>query len=223
MSTTLRASVGQSRKFFYFRSSSFAKDLKFSFFFSFRMLGGKIVQDPTEMNVLVMTRLTRTSKLIYALCIAQFVVSSKWLSESATIGYFLPLEGYTITSEAFLAQQKCEIQRVLASPVRRRLFEGKIFYITPKVFPSITDLTRWILLCGGQVERTRQSNAKIQELNAKAPNTYVIISCENDLHLVAPFTKQNKNSYCNVCSTEYVMQAILQQQLTIEPHIIRTS
>lgn len=169
-----------------------------------------------------MTRVKRSSKLMYGLCVCQYIVSSKWLVDSAKEGYFLPLENYSLTDSDFISEYKCDIQKVLQSPLRKTLFEGKTFYVTPKVVPAIKDLVKWIELCGGKVEKTRRSNARIQDANLQLPGSYMIITCETDLHLVQALTKPGK-SYCSVCSSEYVMQSIMRQVLNLEPHLIRAS
>lgn len=169
-----------------------------------------------------MTRIRRSIKLIYGLCVCQNIVSSLWIIESAKAGYFLPLENFTLSDPDFESQHKCDMQKAVQSTNRKTLFDGKTFYITPKVFPNINDITKWIELCGGTVEKTRRSNARIQEANIQCRDSYIIITCENDIHLVASLTKPGKSSYCNVCSTEYIMQSIMRQTLTMEPHVIRT-
>lgn len=169
-----------------------------------------------------MTRVKRSSKLLYGLCVCQHIVSSKWVVESAKAGHFLPLENFALTDADFEAEYKCEIQKVLQSPLRKTLFEGKTFYVTPKVIPDMKDLTKWIELCGGKVEKTRRSNARIQDANLQTPGSYMIITCETDLHLVLALTKPGK-SYCSVCSSEYVMQSIMRQVLNLEPHLIRAN
>lgn len=187
-------------------------------------LGGNIVTDPAEATILVCSKLLRTVKIIYALITAKHIVSSKWLVESAKAGYFLPVDNYSHASaELVIDKVTCNIGRVLSSPIRRTLFQNKIFYITPKVSPSYKDICKWIELCGGKVEKNRKSNAKIQEINVKAPNTYIIISCENDLHLVSHFTRPSKHSYCSVCSTEFITQSIMTQMINMEPHIYNYS
>lgn len=186
-------------------------------------MGGKVVTDPAEANILVTTQLKRTVKIIYGLIVCKYIVSSRWLVECAKVGQFVPLEPYSYAANDLQVEKvNCNIGKVLSSSIRRTLFEGKTFYITPQVSPTSKDVTRWIELCGGTVEKTRQSNAKIQEINTKAPNTYIIISCETDLHLVAHFTRQSKHSYCNVCSTEFIMQSIMTQTVNMEPFVIKT-
>lgn len=56
--------------------------------------------------------------------------------------------------------------------------------MTPNVVPSRKALGELVILSGGQVEKQRRSVKAIQELN-KLTQTYIVISCYNDLALIA--------------------------------------
>lgn len=49
---------------------------------------------------------------------------------------------------------------------------------------------------------------KIHELNQLAPNSYIIISCPEDLHLLG-----FKHFVCYVCTSEFVLQSIMTQTI----------
>ena len=55
-----------------------------------------MTNNATEATHLVMTRVARTVKLILALATVRHLVSSKWVSDSAVAGQFLPLDNYRL-------------------------------------------------------------------------------------------------------------------------------
>jgi hypothetical protein len=57
---------------------------------------------------------------------------------------------------------------------------------------------------------------KIHEQNNLSANSYIIISCPNDSHLI-----NFKQFVCFVCTTEFVMQSIMLQTINFTPHMIK--
>lgn len=90
---------------------------------------------------------------------------------------------YTVKEVSVDQKITCNVPKVLSNPIRHELFKGKIFYVTPGITrPSVLVVWQIIESAGGTVEKKRRSWRRIQEL---APNTYFIISCNNDLHLIS--------------------------------------
>lgn len=76
------------------------------------------------------------------------------------------------------------VHGILSNPNRHELFKGKYFYVTPGIkHPSMNDVQKIIESAGGTVEHQRKSLRRIQELGPN--NTYIIITCRNDFHLVS--------------------------------------
>lgn len=71
---------------------------------------------------------------MYALCRAKYILKSSWLEESAKAGCFQAEENFWVPDlgTAF----KCNIPAVVKSPIRKYLFENRVFYITPSVVPG---------------------------------------------------------------------------------------
>lgn len=61
-------------------------------------------------------------------------LQSTWLEESAKAGYFQPEENYWINDLG--GTFKCNIPAVVKSPIRKMLFENRVFFITPSVLPG---------------------------------------------------------------------------------------
>lgn len=96
---------------------------------------------------------------------------------------------YTIEEISVDQQVICKIHKVLANPNRHELFKGKIFYVTPGVTrPSAFVVGQIIESAGGTVEKQRRSLRAIQECE---PNTYIVITTNNDLHLVADLIRSS--------------------------------
>lgn len=154
-----------------------------------------------------MTKPNRTIKFMYALVRSKFIVKSSWLEDSSTTGQFLPAENYWI-SDLSQANFKCDVQAVVKSASRNNLFENRVIYITPSVMPAPSYLRFLIELSGGKWEHNRRSVMKIHELNQQSPNSYIVISCPEDLHLLG-----FKHYVCYVATSEFILQSIMTQTL----------
>lgn len=76
----------------------------------------------------------------------------------------------------------CNIPKILKSSLRQHLFKSLTFFITPGItLPSNACLKEMIKSAGGMVESSRKSLDSMKNL---PPNTYFIISCAEDVHLV---------------------------------------
>jgi PAX-interacting protein 1 len=155
-----------------------------------------------------MTKPNRTIKFLYALCKAKFILNSSWLEDSAKNGYFQPAENYWIQDFQAKTNFKCDIPAVMKSPTRNKLFENRVFYITPSVTPAPVYLRWMIEQSGGKWEHNRRSVMKIHELNQQSPNSYIVVSCPEDLHLLG-----FKHYVCYVCTSEFILQSIMTQTM----------
>lgn len=147
------------------------------------------------------------------------ILSSKWIIESAKAGKFLPTDEYQWNDEQFNKTYRCDLQITIKSSIRKILFNGKTFYITPSVRPDIKVLIELIELSGGKVEKKRRSATQIADANSQQPESYIILTCTKDMHLLIDLTKPGKPNRI-ICATELVMTSIMQQKIEVEPHII---
>lgn len=129
---------------------------------------------------------------------------------------------YHLDDSTFRNSFNCKITDVLAAPNRRQLFANCTFHLTPSVRPIVRDLQQLIELCGGRVERSRRSAARIAEANQQSAGSYVILSCAADLHLLADLMRPGRPNRA-ICATEFVMMAILQQRIDMDKHVIKYS
>lgn len=168
-----------------------------------------------------MPYLARTNKLLYAICRGAYILPESWLKDSQMANKFLDETNYTFDTKEFNSQYKCDFNQTLNIKNRNRLFEGKYFFVTPSVVPSKKIVVDLIQNCGGVVERVRRSSAQIEATNINAPYSYVIITHENDLHLVADLLKNKKEKIRTVCNVELILSAILRQTFEVEPYAVK--
>lgn len=175
-----------------------------------------------------MSRLVRSFKLLAALPVVRHVLHSDWLVDSAKAGHFVEpgsrTGGYQLDDDGgtFSNSFGCNLTAIVAAPNRRLLFAGTTFHLTPSVRPTVRDLQQLIEMCGGRVERTRRSAARIAEANQQTAGSYVILSCASDLHLLGDLVRPGRTNRA-ICATEFVMMAILQQRIDTDKHVIKFS
>lgn len=168
-----------------------------------------------------MPYLARTNKLLYAVCRGIHILPEAWLKDSQIVNKFLDETNYTFDTKEFNSSYKCDFNQTLNTKNRNKLFEGRYFYVTPSVVPSKNVVVDLIHGCGGVVERIRRSSAQIEATNANSPYSYVIITHENDLHLVADLFKNKKEKIQTVCNVELILSAILKQTFEVEPYAVK--
>ncbi|KAF9824429.1 hypothetical protein SFRURICE_019674 [Spodoptera frugiperda] len=150
-----------------------------------RQLGGLVVSSAAEATHLVMEKLVRTCKLISSLVTVKHLLTPEWILESQRLNKFADEAKHGLRDEAFNKMFKCDVSEVLlCGEMRKKLFEGVTFFLTPCVKPSRGALTEMIELCGGKVEKNRRSYVSIQEMHNQKKYSYLVLTVPNDLHLV---------------------------------------
>lgn len=186
-----------------------------------KQLGGVLAKSYMDCTHLVMSHLARTNKLLLCIPLGVHILPETWLRDSSASEKFLDESGYVLDTKDFNSEYKCDFTQTLATKNRGKLFEGKSFWITPSVFPGKKFLTELIQNSGGVVEKIRRSQAQIEATNLSAPYSYVILTHENDLHLVADILKNKKDKVRVVCNVELVLSAVLKQTFEIEPYAVK--
>jgi PAX-interacting protein 1 len=186
-----------------------------------KQLGGSVAKNHQDCTHLVMPSLARTNKLLFCICREVHVVPEQWLRDSHTAQKFLDEASYSLDTKDFNSEYKCDFTQTLGTKNRNKLFEGKFFWITPSVFPSKSVLVELVQSCGGVVERIRRTSAQIEATNINSPYSYIIITHENDIHLVADLLKNKKDKIRIVCSAELIFSAILKQTFEVEPFAVK--
>lgn len=171
-----------------------------------RELGGILAVSWRDATHLIMSAPLRTVKLLCCLSRCKFIVSLQWLLDCSAKNTFVDESAYMLGDAEFEKNFNCNIEKALASPNRGTVLKGKIFFVTPSVIPSPSAMAEIIESAGGTMEKTRRTLAQIQEMNTEKLN-YIIITHENDLHLLSDILRANINVY----SAEIVLGAIARQ------------
>lgn len=172
-----------------------------------RELGGALAASWRDATHLIMSAPLRTVKLLCCLSRCKYIVNLQWLLECSAKNTFVDESAYMLGDPEFEKNFNCNIEKTLASPNRGTVLKGKIFYVTPSVIPAPSAIAEIIESAGGTMEKTRRPIAQIQEMNA-GKLTYIIVTHDNDLHLLSDVLRANINVY----SAEIVLGAVARQQ-----------
>ncbi|XP_011057373.1 PREDICTED: PAX-interacting protein 1-like [Acromyrmex echinatior] len=171
-----------------------------------RELGGALAASWRDATHLVMSAPLRTVKLLCCLSRCKYIVNLQWLLDCSAKNTFVDESAYMLGDSEFEKNFNCNIEKTLASPNRGTVLKGKIFYVTPSVIPSPSAIAEIIESAGGTMEKTRRPIVQIQEMNAGKLN-YIIVTHDNDLHLLSDVLRANINVY----SAEIVLGAVARQ------------
>jgi len=177
-------------------------------------LGGRVVEKAPDATHLVMPVLQRTASLLQAIPTVSWILSPAWLKQSKEKSEFEPESDHLLTNPEVEAMYQFSLTKTLARTDRNKLFSGKTFYVTPGVKPSYKIIHNIVEAAGGSVDsRRRRSVPQIKELNKnKDQPSYLIITCEDDLHIVQDVLKAKIGVY----NTEFVMGAVLRCELDFD-------
>lgn len=196
-------------------------------------LGAGLATNNRETTHLVMPTIMRTPKLLCCLPVVKFILSPRWIHESVQQGKLLDEQPYVLKDTELEHKMEIEIPKLLLLPARDQLFKGRTFYITPSVVPSRSVLRDIVESSGGKVVIQPKSIKSISELIQKDENAYNVISCPDDVHLLAELVKSkigelkliilkrtiHLNNYVitGIYSSEFILSAVLKQAIIGEP------
>ena len=152
-------------------------------------LRGGIANNNREATHLVMPTLMRTPKLLCCLPSVKFILSPQWLTDSLEHGEFLDEQPYVLKDTDLERKMNFNMVKLLELPQRDQLFKTKTFYVTPSVVPCRSVLRDVIENSGGKVVSQLKNTKTILELNQKEENSFIIISCTVDFHLLSDVIK----------------------------------
>merc|ERR1719471_450771 len=176
-------------------------------------LGGVMTETPGDCSHLVMTKLSRTNNFLMCLPTVKYVLSVKWLLESEAENRFISEESYALEDSEVEAKFNFSLSRTLARSSRDKLFAGKVFYLTPSVEPSMQVLTAIITASGGRVEnRRRKTTDQMKEFNSGGSVNYIVITCEEDIHLVTDVLRAK----LGVFNSEFVLNAVTKCEMDFD-------
>ncbi|ESO82380.1 hypothetical protein LOTGIDRAFT_236998 [Lottia gigantea] len=173
-------------------------------------LGLSVVQNAKDCSHVIIPSLSRTIKLFEAISVCKYILTRQWLDDSLDQAKLLDEEKYMLKDTKNEKEFSCCIIDSLHRAQIKPLFQGMTFYITPSVVPSTKDLTRIISNAGGTVVNRRPSAKTIlTQLDDKGKPTFIVITCNNDLHLCRDLFAQKINVY----NAEFVLTGVLRQEI----------
>jgi len=176
-------------------------------------LGGVLTESPNECTHLVMGKLSRTNNMLMCLPVVKHVLTTKWITDSGEAGKWANEEDYILEDPEVEKKFNFSLSKTLGRSNRDKLFVGKVFYITPSVQPCLKVLTNIITYSGGRVEnRRRKTTEQMKEINSGGSVNYIIITCEEDIHLVTDVLRAK----LGVFNTEFVMSAVTRCEMDFD-------
>nr|SVE73424.1 EOG090X027U [Daphnia atkinsoni] len=179
-------------------------------------LGAGVAHNNRDATHLVMPTFMRTPKLLCCLPTVKFILSPRWIQESVQQGKLLDEQPYLLKETELERKMEIDLLKLLSLPQRDQLLKGKTFYITPSVVPSRSVLRDIVESSGGKVVAQPKSMKAISELTHKDENSYIVISCATDFHLLNDVMKSKIGIY----SSEFILSAILKQAIIGAPYRI---
>lgn len=149
-------------------------------------LGGKITNVPNDCTHLVTNKITRTVKFLCAFNYCKFVVSTTWIFESGKHGKFLNEQDFILNDP----DGESQFQFNLSKSLQRRnspIFKNYVFYLTSGCIPSPNILKEIIESAGGIPVLKKSPTDNQLENMLKNGQKFVVITCNNDLHLCNKF------------------------------------
>jgi len=177
-------------------------------------LGAEVTSQAKFATHLVMPKMGRTISFLCAISYVKFILKPSWIRQSHKEKKLLDVADYRLQDPDFEKQFGCNITKTLQKPDRHKLFEGRVFYLTPSIFPSWKKLKVVIEAAGGSVDNKRRRNVEqIREVNkADRDPVYLIITCEHDLHIVTDILKAK----IGIFNTEFVKSAVMRGKMDFD-------
>lgn len=191
-------------------------------------LGGMLTDNPTDCSHLVMGKLARTDKLLMCLPVVKHVLRTTWITDSDEAGRWISEEGYLLEDPEVERKFNFNMSSTLSRSNRDKLFMGKTFYMTPNVRPNLQVMKSIIKFSGGRLDnitpackdfiltaifrlknKKMKTTQEMKEINSGGNMNYIILTCEEDLHLVTDVLRAEQP----VFPSELVMSAITRCEL----------
>jgi len=183
-------------------------------------LGGQLTEVPKEATHLVMTKLMRTDKFCQCVPRIKFMVQDSWVRRSGEEGKWLQESNYPLNNPIVENKYGFNLDKTLACGNRDKLFNGKVFYITPSVVPRMKVLTDIIEAAGGKVDLRRMKTPnQIKEINAGGKTNYIVITCEEDVYLVTEVLRAG----FGIFSPEFVLSAVTKCEMDFDLRLYITT
>jgi hypothetical protein len=179
-----------------------------------RNIGVDVLQDTTDIKRcthLVASQLRRTVKLLCALCVADYIVSTDWMHACIEQRLIVDPTRYTLTDRHLVDSIENKFDFTLHDALQRAhdhgpLFKGQQFYVTKHVQPQQLNAgLKEIIHCAGGTVLTNIPGA------SGCLPALIVITCEQDRELCrTAFPTLSSDKFC---SAEYILSSVFKQQI----------
>jgi len=171
---------------------------------------------PVNCTHLIVDRICRTPKFICAFSHANYILSYKWILESHEANQILDERHFILQDE--LGEEKYSFNLAYSLLKRKKragpLFNNFVFFVTPSVLSSVTNVKEMIESAGGVVATKKlPSRTQINHLKASGKRL-IVVTCSQDFHLCSMF----ESSSVDIVNVEFVISGILRQDIDFEAH-----
>ncbi|XP_015376185.1 PREDICTED: PAX-interacting protein 1-like isoform X2 [Diuraphis noxia] len=181
------------------------------------LFGGIVATHCFEATHLIMNKPITSIEFFGCLSTVKYILNENWLKDSHSSLKLLDEKEYFIENiqDQFLGL--CYVPAILENNMRRLLFKYLSFFVTPGItYPSAHSLMQIITSAGGAIERTRRS---LESIRSAAPNSYFIISCQEDHYLYNDLL----GIYNVVYLPEFITCSILAQHVQLQKFLLEVT
>ncbi|XP_022173995.1 PAX-interacting protein 1-like [Myzus persicae] len=178
------------------------------------LFGGKLANHYAEATHLVMKKPVTSIEFFGCLSTVKYVLNEQWLRDSHSSLILQDEKEYFIQNIQHQLFGLYNITTILANNKRHLLFRYLSFFVTPGIkYPPSSFFEQIIFSAGGTIERTRRS---LESIHGLAPNSYFIISCQEDHYLYKDLLGISNVVY----SPEFITCSFLAQQVQLQKYLL---
>ncbi|KIP02673.1 hypothetical protein PHLGIDRAFT_111799 [Phlebiopsis gigantea 11061_1 CR5-6] len=169
-------------------------------------MGVKFTTKPLECTHLVARAIVRTEKFLVAMAVAPHIVTDKWVEACVSKKKIMPEKDYILKDPDNEKRYHYKLADALSRAHKkgRKLFEGKTFYVTPKV-PVDAKLLKAVITAGGGQFSSQNPTVRI----LKGHSSRFVVSTPADVSIWRPLAEQGFPVY----SQELVLTSVLRQEV----------
>lgn len=178
-------------------------------------LGGEVADSNQKVTHLLACKVARTVKFLTAMSVVKHIVTPQWLEESWRSQKFVDEPSFTLRDAEAEVLFNFSLEESLRRAQNSQLFKGKFFYLTPGICPSLSTMKSILESAGGKLLPKLPSSKKVLEhkQNKNLPEI-ILVSCDNDLHLLRDYFLKN----IDVHNAEFILSGVLTQKIDYDSY-----
>lgn len=184
-------------------------------------MGMGFASSPINCTHLVVSGISRTPKFVCSFSHATYILSYNWILESYEAKNVLDEKQFILQDKNGEEKYSFNLSYSLSKRKKRGrlLFSNLVFFVTPTVISSVSNVKEMIESAGGAVATKKlPSRMQINQLKSDKKG-FVLVSCKQDLHLCSAL----ENIEIDIVSVEFVICGILRQDIDFEAHRLKAN